>query len=101
MRSIRRTGERSTGLRTWVSRGGTRRIRAPLAPMCCGLVPGRPSHFRLMSIPSSALMICVSPWLFCREDSCISLFSLALFSPPFVPLFTLLSSLFFLSPSQF
>lgn len=46
-----------------------------LSTVCCGLVSSRLSHFRVMSIRSSALMVRVSLWQFYRKDSCISLFS--------------------------
>lgn len=46
-----------------------------LSTVCCALVSSRLCLFRLMSIQSSALMLCVSLWLFYRRDWCVSLFS--------------------------
>lgn len=74
-----------------------------LSTVCCALVSSRLCLFRLMSIQSSALMLCVSLWLFYRRDWCVSLFSrlffvLSSFFSSFVPLFTLCHCVSFLRP---
>lgn len=102
MRLIRRTGELYTGLRIWVSHSRNRYISSAslLSAVRRALVSNRLSHFRLMSIQSSALMVCVSLWLFCGKGSCVSLLSQSFFSS-FVPLFTICHCIAVSPPSLF